>query len=747
MLFELIVNRKRLVKTVLDQYINSVLFCQNTIIRILLIMDKMNWDELLLSVMDSPRPELLNELKEKIASAGNPLPEEIADHLETLWEEWNGQAMSVPVARFLFDVAQLAVPETSFFRKALIAALKVLLPPFLNHAPIVKATGVRDENVPAREAALRFSRLIAIKNGCVLFLESSRRWGVAGTIDSINATLPILPFGTVGSNAVIPLDNVLKDAAVLASGPDVALLVDCKSNPISPARFRAIVEKRKLVSIPESRLKLMAQTGCGRNMASGSFEKYWNADAACAASGTAAATAAPGTRRACNGRSLAEVDVLLDKELEAGCEPFTAEEITALQAFFERLKPETAKRESKLLAGVIAKLSDRAENENLKQLLSPLTGKTAFWPENPAAANFAAFEVWGELPSKLLEKLSLVTSQIFDEDYLAACALRLPLKALNCLCARISDEALCDMVSSRRNCGADLLLWIWKNRKKRSDAELLHLVNLDNVSKTLGGEEPPKAWRTARRELRAMLLDDATFQSHMIDMFGGDIILFGSILQSSLFLSSGERQSLMVKLARQSPELQEYLESGAGQKILNAGIGKNDKAVQAPVNEPTYTSVKSHKLLMQELDDIINIHVPENREALKTARAHGDFRENSEFDAAKERRNYLSRRRSELEKELANIQPVVMKQLSVSDTAIIGSEIELEFSDGKKESYYLLGAWDGNPDKNCLSYRTRLGKALLNHKIGDTITGADDREAKIVSIRPLPAELIAELDA
>jgi transcription elongation GreA/GreB family factor len=301
------------------------------------------------------------------------------------------------------------------------------------------------------------------------------------------------------------------------------------------------------------------------------------------------------------------------------------------------------------------------------------------------------------------------------------------------------------MVRSHR-CGADLLLWIWKNRKKRSDAELLQLVNLDNVSRILSSEEPPKAWGAARREMRAMLMDDKAFQSHLIDMLGGDTIMFGSLLQSALFLSSGERQSLMVKLARQSKEIQEYLESGAGKKILDAGTAHNESN-DAPVFEPSYTSVKSHQALIKELDDIINIHVPENREALKTARAHGDFRENSEFDAAKERRNHLSRRRSELERELANIQPVLMKQVDVTDTAVIGSTVEIKMSDGRVEKYFLLGAWDGDPEKRYLSYRTRLGKALLNCKVGEKFTGPDGKKCELLSVAALPADLIAELDA
>ena len=713
-------------------------------------MDKKVLEDMLLAIIDAPRPEKLAALKDALAKEGN-ISDDTAEQLEMLWEEWENRKISAPEAKFILEIAALGVPNKPFFRKNMINAVKVLLPPYIAQAPVVKATGVRDDKMAPAEVAARVERLLALRSGAVVFLESSRRWGVAGTIDSMNASLPMMPVAQVGSNAGVPLEVVLKDAAVLASGPDVSRLVVASSVPVSSALFRMTVEKRRLTSIPESRLRLMARSGCGRNMDEAAFEKYWNTGAAKAVGAAGAAKpasgAAPGGRRSCDSRSIKEMQLLLTAEAKAEAGKFSDDEISAFHAFFEKLNPATAQRESKVMAELLAMIADRTPEGRLKDLFSSLAGKTAFFPVDPAAANLTQLAVWGEITSKLLEKLAAAAAEIFDEDYLAGCALKLPLKALNTLCPHISDEALCDMITSRRSCGADLLLWIWKNRKKRNNRELLELVNLDNVSRILSAEEPPKAWAAARRELHTLLMDDWNFQSHLLDTLEGGPAMFGVIIQSALFLTSGERQSLMVKLARQSKEVQEYLESGAGKKILDAGATKDDAASTVPVFEATYTSIHSHKVLMKELDDIINIHVPENREALKTARAHGDFRENSEFDAAKERRNYLSRRRGELERELAVIQPVLMAQVEVSDTAVIGSTVEVDLGNGRKESYYLLGAWDGDPDRRFLSYRTRLGKALLNCKAGDKFTGPDGKECRLLAVSPLPAELIAELDA
>ena len=272
------------------------------------------------------------------------------------------------------------------------------------------------------------------------------------------------------------------------------------------------------------------------------------------------------------------------------------------------------------------------------------------------------------------------------------------------------------------------------------------LINIENVVRVLSGGELPKEWGAAVRELRALLMDKADFQAELVSRSADDLRSFAATLCGALFLSTSERQSLLVKLSRVSPALQSYLEGGAARQILTAGIGNRDKAPEVPAgNEVLYTSIHSHRRLISELEDLINKQIPENREAIKVARAHGDFRENSEFDAAKERRRYLNRRRAELERDLAMVQPMQMKNIAVSDTAVIGSEVEISYSDGTKQSCYLLGAWDGDPDRKMLSYRTKLGKALLNLKVGESFQ-LDDRGGKISAVKPLPPELVAELD-
>ena len=52
----------------------------------------------------------------------------------------------------------------------------------------------------------------------------------------------------------------------------------------------------------------------------------------------------------------------------------------------------------------------------------------------------------------------------------------------------------------------------------------------------------------------------------------------------------------------------------------------------------------------------------------------------------------------------------------------IGSIVELsDINSGEKQKYTILGAWDGDPDNNILSYLTPLGQKLLGKKVGDLV--------------------------
>ncbi|MCQ2352184.1 MAG: GreA/GreB family elongation factor [Victivallaceae bacterium] len=672
---------------------------------------------------------LTNQLKDTAFTA------ETAETLSVLWEAWEKAELNPDMVNFIrFAAERFTTDPGAFFRKEFSDAARMILPRELAHNPIMRSLGIRNEHMPVAEIATRLNRLLVLQVGSVVFLPATGRWGAVTAIDAVNGSVGLGPFRGNGSSLSTPLDIVLGEAIVFSADEDLKNLMEASASPVSSVRFREIVKRRAKMAVSDKEMRSMALAGCAKKMTESVFNNWW---------ASTAATAATARRRGCDGRNLQEMALLLEAEGDA---KFTADEYAAFAAFFTRLKPDTARREVKMLASIVAMMVERADAADFPGAMAPLAGKTIFWPADPVNVHLEDLAIWGELPAKTLGALGKATVAAFGNEYLTALLTHLPLKALNGFGALIDAAKLAEVIEKQHCCSADILCWIWKNRKK-VPADLVRMVNIENVVRFLGIGDVPKAWGPAMRELRALLMDNADFQKGLIAQADGNAKMFTATLCGALFLSAAERQSLLVKLSRVSTLLQDALEGGAAKQILTAGVGRDrqNEVKAPPSNEPAFTSTKSHHRLIAELEDLINVQIPENREALKTARAHGDFRENSEFDAAKERRNQLSRRRTELERDLAQIQPMVMSGIAVSDQAVIGCELDLVYSDGEKENCYLVGAWDGDPDRRMLSYRTRLGKALLNRQVGESID-LGGRKVVIAAVRALPEKLAAELD-
>ena len=694
----------------------------------------MTTEDLLLKTAEDCSIANLNALLKSFTETNGGDLSTIAPSLQLFWESFPEEP-DFDQAKFCLEVAKLRIPDSPVFRQVLNAAVKAILPPYLAKLGVLRALGLRDNSVHPNEIVRRIERLNAIKSGIMAFIIESGKWGMVTNVDALNATVAINLKD--GGALAIGLDKMLTRGYFFKNSVATnKLTMPVKLLTISGADFRNIVTAESVVHVSEGAMRAMAErilTPQIMNMEA--FEKWYSTSSA------PQAAAAPAKRCAATARSLKEMDLLLDEEIKAGANTVDEAMINGFAGFFAKLKTEVAVREAKMLCTVIAKITDRAQSAAWEAIFAPLKDKAPFWPLDPGAAKLENLEVWGTLAVKFSSKLAKATMAVFDDEYLTYLAVRLPLKSIN-VCTEQLDAELIDLVFANPPLTtADLLLWSWKNRKKHPVLE--ELIKLENVVVALNYSRLPKEWGAAQRELHTLLLDKEEFQKYIVQTAGNDIPALVAALAGASTFTTGERQSLLVKLSRYSDAIREHLEAGAGSKLLNAGGAGQEPA--PAVEEAIYTSLASHRRLVQELHDIINIHQPENREALKTARAHGDFRENAEFDAAKERRNFLTRRRNELERDLARVNALDFSTIKPSSYVDLGVTVTLEIAGAADEVYYFLGAWDGNPDKNYLSYKTKLGEVLRMHQAGDEVTLPDGRSAKVKAIDALPAEVLADM--
>lgn len=117
-----------------------------------------------------------------------------------------------------------------------------------------------------------------------------------------------------------------------------------------------------------------------------------------------------------------------------------------------------------------------------------------------------------------------------------------------------------------------------------------------------------------------------------------------------------------------------------------------------------------------EISDEIN-------KRLQEAREFGDLSENAEYDAAREEQKANNDRISELRQILATAEVVDLDKIDVRDlTAGVGTEVELEGENGRRNSFFLVGTTETDSLANRISNESPAGEALIGHRVGDRVS-------------------------
>lgn len=122
---------------------------------------------------------------------------------------------------------------------------------------------------------------------------------------------------------------------------------------------------------------------------------------------------------------------------------------------------------------------------------------------------------------------------------------------------------------------------------------------------------------------------------------------------------------------------------------------------------------EGYEKLAEELKYLQTKKRREVANALEKARAHGDLRENSEYDAAKEAKQQLETRIAMLEQRLNQAKIVDLADLP-KDKAFLGATVELKDLDsGEVIRYTLVSQDEADFAKGKISVSSPIGKGLL----------------------------------
>ena len=125
--------------------------------------------------------------------------------------------------------------------------------------------------------------------------------------------------------------------------------------------------------------------------------------------------------------------------------------------------------------------------------------------------------------------------------------------------------------------------------------------------------------------------------------------------------------------------------------------------------------------LEKELNYLKTTRSDEVAEMIKVARGFGDLSENSEYDEAKNEQGKLYSRIGELENILLHAVIIEEDALPVGQVTIGSTVTVTAVKNGASRSFKIAGTQEADAMHGVISEDSPFGKALMNHKEGETV--------------------------
>jgi transcription elongation factor GreA len=149
---------------------------------------------------------------------------------------------------------------------------------------------------------------------------------------------------------------------------------------------------------------------------------------------------------------------------------------------------------------------------------------------------------------------------------------------------------------------------------------------------------------------------------------------------------------------------------------------------------PEALTAEGDARLRAELDELTRVRRPQILARIRTAKEHGDLKENAEYHAAREEQSFLEGRVQAIEARLRSA--VIVEAPAAGSRVGLGSVVTLD-DDGDTVVYTIVGADESDPTRGRISSSSPVGRALVGRDSGDYVvvsTPAGEARYRILEI-------------
>ena len=150
-------------------------------------------------------------------------------------------------------------------------------------------------------------------------------------------------------------------------------------------------------------------------------------------------------------------------------------------------------------------------------------------------------------------------------------------------------------------------------------------------------------------------------------------------------------------------------------------------------------TIRGAEKLREELDELKSIKRPKVIEAIATARAHGDLKENAEYHAAREQQSFIEGRIKDIEGKLSHAEVIDVRKLNNTGRVVFGTTVVMADVESSDESTYtIVGEDEADIKQSLISVTSPIARAMIGKEEGDVVTvdaPAGLKEYEIVEVR------------
>ena len=132
-------------------------------------------------------------------------------------------------------------------------------------------------------------------------------------------------------------------------------------------------------------------------------------------------------------------------------------------------------------------------------------------------------------------------------------------------------------------------------------------------------------------------------------------------------------------------------------------------------------SQEGYDKLVAELQQMVNVELPQVKDAIAEARDKGDLSENFEYHAAKREQARLLGRIRFKQRVLENARVIDTSKLSTDKIGLLSKVMMTNMANNSQMSYTIASPNEANLREGKISIKSPIAQALLNKNVGDIV--------------------------